>query len=402
MPEPVAYTIIFLLCALSAVLVALLIKFKRDVACLAKSEPTSFENEALAADQRQDEGKDEVSRIDRLGVLNSLVDGVILLNGEDRIAFVNKSMEELLPSGNNILGLTMLEAFRSKELADLVQMIHEKKSVSQYDYKEHGIQDRVFRINGAISKSNNSSSEYMTLVFHDLTLTHQYERQRQDFVANVSHELRTPLSMISGYVETLINGAKENPETLDKFLQIIEKHTNRLTWLIEDLLTISSLESGGITLSMQRCSVESSINQALDELREKASHRKISFNLSVDPDLSVNADLGRLHQIFINLIDNAIKYGLPNSPINISVTLDPDSNYLHFIINNRGPVIPVEVRERIFERFFRIDAARSREQGGTGLGLAIVKHLVQLHNGSVAVDSSAEKGTTFSFLIPNS
>lgn len=407
MPESVAYSIIIVLSLSCAWLVTQLRRLKRlnlTSDNLESGKNQELNNNQNESNQSPDNGDDEATfeLADRLGVLNSLVDGVVLLNGEDKIAFVNKSMQGLLQSGDTVVGLTMLEAFRSQELADLVKTIRQNDSVADYKYEEHGLRDRYFRINGSIGESTNGSAPTVTLVFHDLTLTHQYERQRQDFVANVSHELRTPLSMISGYVETLINGAKEKPETLDKFLQIIEKHTNRLTWLIEDLLTISSLESGGITLSLQRCSVKDSVQQVVDELEEKASHRKISFNVSVDPDLTVNADVGRLHQILINLVDNAIKYGLPSKPIDISVGIDSDSEYLHFAVNNQGPTIPLEVKDRIFERFFRIDAARSREQGGTGLGLAIVKHLVQLHKGKVDVKSSHSDGTTFSFSIPNS
>ena len=333
-------------------------------------------------------------------VLNSLVDGVILLDSTNRISFINNSLKNTLHLNNSVVGLTIMEAIRSQELNDLVDRIRREGSVVGYEYEEHGLQDRFFRINGSLSESMAGQSPVATLVFHDLTLSRQYERQRQDFVANVSHELRTPLSMISGYVETLISGAKDNPETLEKFLQIIEKHTNRLTWLIEDLLTISSLESGGITLSLQSRDANKAVQQVIDELEEKAAHRKITFEVDISESLTLHADIGRLHQILVNLVDNAIKYGQPNSTIKIVVAPQPAGKFLLFSVNNQGPVIPLDVRDRIFERFFRIDAARSREQGGTGLGLAIVKHLVQLHDGQVQIDSSHLNGTTFSFTLP--
>lgn len=331
----------------------------------------------------------------RQQLLNSLVDGVILLDQNNRISFLNESIKKMLRISDSFKGLSLLEAFRSMELVTLIRNIRESGSVVGYEYEVAGIEDKFFRINGSLGHERT-----ITLVFHDLTLTRRYEQQRQDFVANVSHELRTPLSMISGYVETLIGGAKNNPETLDKFLSIIEKHTNRLTWLIEDLLTISSLESGGITLNIDKTPVITATETVLDELREKATQRNISFHTQIPENLVVLADDGRLHQILVNLVDNAIKYGQPNSDIKISAEFLQDSKLARISINNRGPAIPADVKERIFERFFRIDAARSREQGGTGLGLAIVKHLVHLHGGTVKVESNTSEGTTFSLTIP--
>lgn len=338
----------------------------------------------------------------RQKLLNSLIDGVVLLDENNLIAFINASMKELLGINDSFIGLSLLEAFRSEELVSLTDNIRKVGSVVGYEYEIAGLQDKYFRINGSLGEEIPSESPYITLVFHDLTLTRQYERQRQDFVANVSHELRTPLSMISGYVETLLCGAKDNPETLEKFLTIIEKHTNRLTWLIEDLLTISSLESGGITLNIVSKSVRSAVETVIDELHEKASQRRITFAIEIDETLDIFTDSGRLHQILVNLVDNALKYGYPSSTVSIKATHLIDSHFVNIDIHNSGPIIPMDVQERIFERFFRVDAARSREQGGTGLGLAIVKHLVQLHGGKVSVQSTRDKGTTFSFTLPTS
>lgn len=338
----------------------------------------------------------------RQKLLNSLIDGVVLLDDKNIIAFINASMKELLGINDSFIGLSLLEAFRSEELVSLTDTIRTVGSVVGYEYEIAGLQDKYFRINGSLGEEIPSEAPYITLVFHDLTLTRQYERQRQDFVANVSHELRTPLSMISGYVETLLGGAKDNPETLEKFLTIIEKHTNRLTWLIEDLLTISSLESGGITLNFASKSIRSAVETVIDELNEKASQRKITFAIAIDDELDIFTDSGRLHQILVNLVDNALKYGYPSTTVSIKATHLKDSNFVNIDIHNLGPVIPLDVQERIFERFFRVDAARSREQGGTGLGLAIVKHLVQLHGGKVSVHSARDQGTTFSFTLPTS
>ncbi len=403
MDGPLAITAMVALSAFCAALVLKLLFLKRELKSL-RSQSPGRPVQPQAKDDSTRSAPDSANGNEiqyRKKLLNSLIDGVILLDGQNRIAFVNNSMKKMLDVDDSYIGLSLLEAFRSEELVKLTDTIRSGGSVVGYEYEVAGLQDKFFRINGSMGEESRPLQPTITLVFHDLTLTRQYERQRQDFVANVSHELRTPLSMISGYIETLLGGAKDNPETLEKFLAIIEKHTNRLTWLIEDLLTISSLESGGITLRIDKRQAAAAVETVIEELTEKASQRKMSFDVSIDSSIVVEADNGRLHQILVNLVDNAIKYGQPSSSIRISAAVDEDPEFVRFDINNRGPVIQTDVKERIFERFFRIDAARSREQGGTGLGLAIVKHLVQLHGGKVQVNSSFDQGTTFSFTIPS-
>jgi two-component system, OmpR family, phosphate regulon sensor histidine kinase PhoR len=226
----------------------------------------------------------------------------------------------------------------------------------------------------------------------------QLENTRREFVANVSHELRTPLSMIKGYVETLLEGAKDNPEVAGKFLQTIEKHTDRLTYLIEDLLTISQLESNQIVLNCGSHELRPLVAKVIEDLTSRAAERNILLNNEVPPDLRAEVDVDRLEQVFWNLIDNSIKYGKAGG--NVVIGGRRRDSAIEMWVKDDGPGIPEESLGRIFERFYRVDKARSREQGGTGLGLAIVKHVVQCHGGDVWVESKLGRGTTFNFTLP--
>lgn len=226
----------------------------------------------------------------------------------------------------------------------------------------------------------------------------QLENTRREFVANVSHELRTPLSMIKGYVETLLESAKDNPEVAGKFLKTIEKHTDRLTYLIEDLLTISQLESGQTVLNCGSHEMQPLVAKVIEDLTSRATERKILLNNEVPRDLFAQVDVDRIEQVFWNLIDNSIKYGKSEGAVVIGGRRRDSA--IEMWVKDDGPGISAESRARIFERFYRVDKARSREQGGTGLGLAIVKHVVQCHGGDVWVESELGHGTTFNFTLP--
>jgi two-component system, OmpR family, phosphate regulon sensor histidine kinase PhoR len=218
-------------------------------------------------------------------------------------------------------------------------------------------------------------------------------------VANVSHELRTPLSLIKGFVETLLEGARNDPELSSKFLQTIEKHTDRLTYLIEDLLTISRLESGGTVMNLQPLDLHDAVAHALEDLKSKAAEKEVVIENLVPAGLWARADAERLHQVFSNLIENAIKYGRQGGKVAVGARYTADSK-VEAWVRDDGPGIPAEARERVFERFYRVDRARARDTGGTGLGLAIVKHIVQAHGGEVWVKSESGEGATFFLTLP--
>jgi len=235
-------------------------------------------------------------------------------------------------------------------------------------------------------------------VFHDLTRLRELERTREEFVANVSHELRTPLSLIKGYVETLLDGAKNDPETGERFLQTIYRNSERLRLLIEDLLAISELESGKVRLDLRSITLPLLVEKVFAELRSKLNSPHIELINSM-PSLTVRADAARLEQVFFNLLDNAVKYGGTEGTIEAGVRSVGEKD-VELFVRDSGPGIPPEALERVFERFYRVDKARSREKGGTGLGLSIVKHIIQSHGGRVWAESTVGKGATFFFTLP--
>ena len=235
-------------------------------------------------------------------------------------------------------------------------------------------------------------------MFHELTRIKQLERSRQEFVANVSHELRTPLSLIKGYVETLLDGAKDNPEVAAKFLQTVTRNAERLRLLIDDLLTISELESGHLKLNLQTVSLRSLSEKVVTDLGNRAAARRVTLCDTI-PDVAVQADPDRLEQVLSNLVDNAIKYGRVEGTVTLTARPASD-NAIEVAVQDDGPGIPPEALGRVFERFYRVDKGRSREQGGTGLGLSIVKHLVQNQGGKTWVTSEPGRGATFYFTLP--
>jgi two-component system phosphate regulon sensor histidine kinase PhoR len=236
-------------------------------------------------------------------------------------------------------------------------------------------------------------------VFHDISDIKRLEQVRKDFVANVSHELRTPVAVIKGYAETLTSdGQAMEPERVVHFSRIIYNHAERLAGLISDLLTLSQLESGKIGMELTPISLKSSISRACSLLEQKAHEKEIELRHEVKNDETlVLADLGRLEQVIINLLDNAIIYTPAHGIITVS-TVDLGST-VRIDVADTGIGIPAKDLPRIFERFYRVDAARSREMGGTGLGLSIVRHIVQAHGGTVSVQSAVGKGSTFSFTL---
>jgi len=254
-------------------------------------------------------------------------------------------------------------------------------------------------INALALRDRDGRRDGAILVFHDLTRLRELEGVRQEFVANVSHELRTPLSLIKSTVETLLDGGKHNAGTLRRFLEIIERHANRLTLLIDDLLLLSTLDSGRVVLQLQAVSVRLAVQEVADDLSGRAQARGSRIELEVAPELVARADPDRLRQVLSNLLDNAIKYGRPEGRTTVRARARPDG-MIEISVSDDGPGIPADAQARIFERFFRVDKARSREQGGTGLGLSIVKHVVQAHGGDVSVVSSPGAGSTFTFTLP--
>ncbi|HKQ39415.1 MAG TPA: ATP-binding protein [Verrucomicrobiae bacterium] len=332
-------------------------------------------------------------------LFDSMVEGVLLLDETDRVELVNASFKKLFGITSDVRGQTILEALRLPELADLVKRLPEVRSVHGYQMELPRIEDRWVQLNAAAIMDGQGAHQGAILVFHDLTRLKQLENTRQEFVANVSHELRTPLSLIKGFVETLLDGAKNDPELATRFLKTIEKHTNRLTFLIEDLLTISRLESGQIVMNLQRVNIYDEVERVREDLQSRAREKQVTIENRVPAALAAQADVDRLQQVLFNLVENAIKYGRAGGGVTI-VGKSTGDKKVQISVQDEGPGIPPEAKERVFERFYRVDRARSRESGGTGLGLAIVKHIVQAHGGEVWVKSDLGVGSTFFFTLP--
>jgi two-component system phosphate regulon sensor histidine kinase PhoR len=330
-------------------------------------------------------------------LFNSMIEGVLLVDADGKVLLVNESLRKLLPFPAEIRGKTIAEAFKFPPLTELAQQLKADKNIFDAELEIPGTPPRTLQVNAAIVMDQDQERGEI-FVFHDVTRLKQLENLRREFVANVSHELRTPLSLIRGFTETLLDGAKDNPELNTRFIQKIDKQSSRLLYLIEDLLSISQLESGRVALNIQPVNLRDLAQRVLEDLAAKAAATQATLRNDIPADLLARADAGRLQQVFYNLAENAIKYGKtgglvtvaarPSGPLRLEVTVSDD-----------GAGIPPESRERIFERFYRVDRARSRETGGTGLGLSIVKHIVQAHGGEVWVESELQKGTTFHFTL---
>ena len=326
-----------------------------------------------------------------------MVEGLLLLDERGRIQLANRAFGSLFGVAVDIRGRTLLEAVRLHELAELVSSLDSQKQVLGYELKLSGLSERWLQINAAGIFNGHGERHGTVLVFHELTRLKQLESARQEFVANVSHELRTPLSLIKGYVETLLDGARDNPEVATKFLQTIDRNSERLKLLIEDLLTISELESGRVKLNLQAVALSPVVAKVFEDFKTRAEAKSVKL-INQAADLAVRADADRLEQVLGNLIDNAIKYGRTKGTVTVGGSARNDGQ-VEVFVQDDGPGIPPEALERVFERFYRVDKARSREQGGTGLGLAIVKHIVQGHGGRVWATSEPGRGTTFYFTL---
>jgi two-component system phosphate regulon sensor histidine kinase PhoR len=233
-----------------------------------------------------------------------------------------------------------------------------------------------------------------------MTQTRQMEEVRRDFVANVSHELKTPVTSIKGFVETLLDGSVKEPEQTQRFLEIIAKHADRLNAIIEDLLSLSRLEeeSNNRKLSFETMNIRPALTSAIELSKPKAGQKNISLELQCDQDIVAQINSILIEQAVMNLIDNAVKYSPDNSTIHVSV--ESVKNEILIKVSDQGCGIASEHLDRLFERFYVVDKGRSRKLGGTGLGLSIVKHIAQVHGGHVTVESTLQKGSTFTLILP--
>jgi two-component system, OmpR family, phosphate regulon sensor histidine kinase PhoR len=336
---------------------------------------------------------------ERQGTLfNTMSQGVLVLDSSDRIQFGNHAFREIFGVAGEFRSRTLMEVVRLHEVSALLAAAQARGQAVRQELKLGAPVERWLEVTATPMPKEGDLPGGTVFVFHDVTLLKRVEITRKDFVANVSHELRTPLSLIKGYVETLLDGAKEDPALRQKFLQTIARNAERLQLLIEDLLVISELESGRVQLHVETVELGDVVSRIFDDFQRRASGSgTILENQTVG--LSVRADRYRLEQVLSNLVDNALKYGASQGKVAVGARTLGDG-FVEVSVRNDGPGIPAGALSRLFERFYRVDKGRSREQGGTGLGLAIVKHIVQNHGGKVWAASEPGKGACFYFTVP--
>lgn len=330
-------------------------------------------------------------------ILSSLNEAVLALDSAGKVLLTNKALEAISGvSPEEAKGKNIIEVVRNHELEQLVYKVLSCVSPAREELKFLTPEPRVFATR--VTPIKTPEGPGVVVVLRDITAQRRLEQMRSEFVANVSHELRTPLTAIRGFVETLREGAVDDPARAKEFLEIIESETKRLEKLIEDLLSLSRLEDRRTAFVRQQVNIGDVVARLLPVFQKRAQDQKIKMLVEVPSDLpAVLGDPELISQVFANLIDNALKF-TPEGEIRIKATASP--GWIRVDVEDTGIGIPDDSLPRVFERFYRVNKARSRASGGTGLGLSIVKHIVEAHGGRVSVESQLGKGSRFSFYLP--
>lgn len=338
------------------------------------------------------------------GILSSMEEGVMVINRDKRIILANQAIERLFHLPTSPVSKTMMEALRNADVQRAVEAVLRSKESQKQEivltrFDGDARVQTILSMNASPLKDEKRPGCGVVIAFHDITPIKEMENVRREFVANVSHELRTPLSIFKGYVETLLdNPTWLNPDA-HRIVEVLERHSDRLHAIVEDLLTLSRFESGAVQLNVKDLHAPEFLQQILSDWQMSFSKKPCKLTLGpVSEDLYFSADPLRIEQIFNNLLDNALKYSRPEDAVEIGC--HPENGEVVFYVKDNGIGIPPEKLPHIFERFFRVDQARSREMGGTGLGLTIVKEIVRLHKGAVKAESELNHGTVISFTLP--
>lgn len=332
-------------------------------------------------------------------VLSGVIEGIVAIDKEGRIILFNHALKNMIDcSSDRVLEKFHWEIIRNNQLNELLKETLQKGQTLTREITLFSPQEKIFHAS-ANPLTEKNKVWGAVVVLNDITEIKKLEKMRSEFVANVSHELRTPLTSIQGFVETLKEGAINDPEKAQYFLEIIEKQSNRLNNLIEELLQLSKIESQEIAMNLQSINLRDLIDKTISEFKKKIEQKDHKIKINISPQLpSVKADPEQIEVVFRNLLDNAVKYTPDGGEIYISALEKAENIYIEVADNGIG--ISAEHLPRIFERFYRANKDRSRKLGGTGLGLAIVKHIVQAHQGTIGVESKPGKGSKFFFTLP--
>lgn len=333
----------------------------------------------------------ENRRQELAAMLDSMQEAVVAITPDRVVRWSNRVMQRV--AGTQIrVGRPLVHSVRDPEVLACVDAALDRREV-RYGRASSLAPGRIFEINAAPLPSGGALA-----VLHDVTSVEAAEKSRRDFIANVSHELRTPLTSIQGYVETLVEDPNPAPATTREFLGIILKNASRMNRLTEDLLALASVESPDYHVTRQPMRASAMVRDAIESLGGIVVDSGVELEFAGAPDQVVMADPDAMNQVFGNLIENALKYAKSGKKIRVGAMLKESE--VEFVVKDFGPGIPYEHLERIFERFYRVDKARSRESGGTGLGLAIIQHIVQAHGGRIWAESELGSGAEFHFTLP--
>jgi two-component system, OmpR family, phosphate regulon sensor histidine kinase PhoR len=341
-------------------------------------------------------------RNEQEAVLSSMVEGVLAIDDRERVMALNAAAARLLDvNARQAIGRTIHEVARNASLQRFVGEALRADSALERDIALHGDESRFVQAHGSPVRDAAGARIGAVVVMNDVTRLRRLETVRRDFVANVSHELKTPVTSIKGFLETLLAGALEDPGNARRFVEIAARQADRLGAIIDDLLLLSRIdqESEQPKIEKSPTALETVIGGAVDVCRPKADQKGVGLRIRAERGLSARMNGAMVEQALVNLIDNAIKYSEPGQEVEVETSREADALYLRVI--DHGPGIEAEHLPRLFERFYRVDKARSRAAGGTGLGLAIVKHIVQAQGGTVSVDSRPGTGSTFTLRFPS-
>ncbi|QQP70615.1 PAS domain S-box protein [Carnobacterium sp. CS13] len=332
-------------------------------------------------------------------LINHLVIGVMLLDEQRNIQRVNPVMCRILGmDSNELLGQSYADVTKSYGLSHLIEKTYRKKEMQNKEIYFYYPAERIVDANIVPIAGKNKGDMNLIVLLYDITEIRRLEKVRTDFVTNASHELKTPVTALKGFSETLLDGAMEDKDVLKQFLEIMLAESSRLDLLVNDILELSKLEQKQVPIAYEEVRVKDAVLSTFKLVKQKAEQKQITMEFIEEEEVNIEADSGRLKQILANLIDNAVIYTQAGG--NIVVTLKKKEEHAIISISDNGMGIPEDELNRIFERFYRVDKARSRNSGGTGLGLSIVKYLVENFNGTIAVQSKAGLGTTFTLTFP--